>query len=43
MPNELNQIHVIGIDTSSDESFFEVKKKTILKAERVAGPQRILD
>ncbi len=43
MPNELNQIHVIGIDTSNDESFFEAKKKPILKAERIAGPQRILD
>ena len=43
MPNELIQIHVIGIDTSSTESFFEAKKKQILKAERITGPQRILD
>ena len=41
--NESNQIHVIGIDTSSAESFFEAKKKSIFKAERIAGPQRILD
>ncbi len=43
MPNESKQIHVIGIDTSCAESFFEAKKKQIFKAERVAGPQRILD
>ena len=43
MLNESKQIHVIGIDTSSVESFFETKKKQILKAERIAGPQRILD
>ena len=43
MPDELKQIHVIGIDTSSIESFFEAKKKSIFKAERIAGPQRILD
>ena len=41
MPNESNQIHVIGIDTSSVESFFEAKKKPIFKAERITGPQRI--
>lgn len=27
MPDESKQIHVIGIDTSSVESFFEAKKK----------------
>ncbi len=43
MPNESKQIHVIGIDTSSVESFFEAKKKIIFKAERISGPQRILD
>ncbi len=43
MPNESKQIHVIGIDTSSVESFFEAKKKPIFKAERITGPQRILD
>jgi len=43
MPNESKQIHVIGIDTSCAESFFEAKKKQIFKAERVTGPQRILD
>ena len=31
MPNESKQIHVIGIDTSNVESFFEAKKKPILK------------
>ncbi|WP_269606575.1 precorrin-6y C5,15-methyltransferase (decarboxylating) subunit CbiE [Prochlorococcus marinus] len=43
MPNESNQIHVMGIDTSSTESFFETKKKTIFKAEIITGPRRILD
>ena len=43
MPNESKQIHVIGIDTSSAESFFEAKKNPIFKAERITGPQRILD
>ncbi len=43
MPNESKKIHVIGIDTSSAESFFEAKKNTIFKAERITGPQRILD
>ncbi len=43
MPNESTQIHVIGIDNSNIESFFEAKKKPIFKAERIAGPQRILD
>ncbi len=43
MPDESKQIHVIGIDTSSAESFFEAKKKPIFKAERITGPQRILD
>ena len=43
MPDESKQIHVIGIDTSSVEKFFEAKKKPIFKAERIAGPQRILD
>ena len=43
MPNESKQIHVIGIDTSSAESFFEAKKNPIFQAERITGPQRILD
>ena len=43
MPDESKQIHVIGIDTSSVESFFEAKKKPIFKAERITGPQRILN
>ncbi len=43
MPNESNQIHVIGIDASNVESLFEAKKKQIFKSERIAGPQRILD
>ena len=43
MPDESKQIHVIGIDTSSIESFFEAKKKSIFKAERIFGPKRILD
>ena len=43
MPDESKQIHVIGIDTSSVESFFEAKKKPILEAEIITGPQRILD
>ena len=43
MSNESIQINVIGIDTSSVESFFEAKKKLIFKAEIIAGPQRILD
>ena len=43
MPDESKQIHVIGIDTSSVESFFEAKKKPIFKAKRITGPKRILD
>ena len=43
MPNESKQIHVIGIDTLSIENFFEAKKNPIFKAERIAGPKRILD
>ena len=43
MPNESKQIHVIGIDTSSVESFFEAKKEPIFKAERITGPQTILN
>ena len=43
MPDESKQIHVIGIDTSKAESFFEAKKKPIFKAERISGPKRILD
>jgi len=43
MPNESKQIHVIGIDASSIESFFEAKKQPIFNAEIIAGPQRILD
>jgi len=43
MPNESKQIHVMGIDTSNIESFFESKKKEISKSERIAGPQRIIN
>ena len=43
MSTESKQINVIGIDTSSIESFFESKKKLIFKADRITGPQRILD
>ena len=43
MPIESKQIHVIGIDTSNIESFFEAKKNSIFKVERITGPQRILD
>tara|TARA_Y100001968_G_scaffold7768_1_gene6609 strand:+ start:5331 stop:6617 length:1287 start_codon:yes stop_codon:yes gene_type:complete len=43
MSNESKQIHVIGIDTSNVESFFDSKEKQIFKAARVAGPKRILD
>ncbi|WP_269625356.1 precorrin-6y C5,15-methyltransferase (decarboxylating) subunit CbiE [Prochlorococcus marinus] len=43
MLKESKQIHVIGIDTSSVESFFESKKKQIFTAERITGPKRILD
>jgi len=43
MSNESKQIHVIGIDTSNVESFFESKEKQIFKAERITGPKRILD
>ena len=43
MLNESNQIHVIGVDTSRTECFFEAKKESILKAERIAGPKRILE
>ena len=43
MQSETKQIHVIGIDTSSVENFFDAKEKQIFKAERIAGPQRILD
>ncbi len=43
MPNESKQIHVIGIEASNAESFFDSKEKLILKAERVAGPKRFLD
>ena len=43
MANESIQIHVIGIDTSNVESFFEAKKKPIFNAERITGPKRILD
>ena len=43
MNNSSKQIHVIGIDTSNVESFFESKEKQIFKAERIAAPQRIID
>ena len=43
MANESKQIHVIGIDSSRAESFFEAKKKPIFNAERITGPKRILD
>jgi len=40
---ETKKIHVIGIDTSNVGNFFDAKEKQIVKAERIAGPQRILD
>ena len=40
---ETKKIHVIGIDTSNIGIFFDTKEKQIVKAERIAGPQRILD
>ena len=43
MHSDPKQIHVIGIDTSSVENLFDVKEQQILKAERIAGPQRIID
>ena len=43
MHNESAQIFVMGIDASCVESFFDAKEKQILKAERIAGPQRFLD
>ena len=43
MSDEPKQIQVIGIDTSNVQSFFEAKEKKIFKAERIAGPKRILD
>ena len=42
MFNEPKKIHVIGINTSNVEYFFESKQNQILKAERIAGPKRIL-
>ncbi len=43
MFNKSKQIHVIGIDTSNIESLFDAKEKQIFNAERIAGPQRIID
>tara|TARA_B100000700_G_scaffold323705_1_gene428023 strand:- start:1103 stop:2389 length:1287 start_codon:yes stop_codon:yes gene_type:complete len=43
MHNDSKQIHVIGVDTSSIEFFFKSKETQIFKAERIAGPQRIID
>ena len=43
MHKESKQIHVIGINTSNVESFFESKEEQIFEAERIAGPQRILN
>ena len=43
MINETKKIHVIGIDTSNIESFFESKETQIFKAQRIAGPKRIID
>ena len=43
MPNESKQIKVIGVDTSNIELCFESNEKQIFNAERIAGPQRILD
>ena len=43
MNNDSKKIHVIGIDTSIVENFFESKEKQIFKVERIAGPQRIID
>ncbi len=41
MPNE--SIQIIGIDTSCVEFFFDNKEQQIFEAERIAGPQRIID
>ncbi len=43
MENKSAQIHVIGINASSIESFSEAKEKLILNAERIAAPERFLD
>ncbi len=43
MQIESKKIQVIGIDTSNIEYFFKSKEKQIFKAERIAGPQRIID
>ena len=43
MKNKLAQIHVIGINASSIDSFSEAKEKLILNAERIAAPERFLD
>ena len=43
MLNESRHIHVIGIDTSNIDNFFEAKEKQILNSERIAGPQRIIN
>ena len=43
MPDDSKKIHVLGIDTSNVEFVFESKEKQIFKAERIAGPQRIID
>ena len=42
MHNDSKLIHVIGVDTSNIEYFFESKEKQIFKAERIAAPQRII-
>ena len=43
MPYESKQIQVIGIDPSKIEICFESRKKQIFQAERIAGPNRIID
>ena len=43
MQNDSKQIHVIGVNASSIENLFESKEKQIFKAERVAGPTRVLN
>ena len=43
MHNESTQIHVIGIEASCTESFFEAKEKIILNAEKIAAPKRFLN
>ena len=43
MSDDSKNIHVIGIDTSNAQNFFEAKERQIFKAERIAAPKRIID